>query len=102
MYVFYMIGNSTLIVPQQVLSHLSLMMEQRNRINEIYANHQEISLTFDPDNTGHQQQASTLLAEQSLDRHARENLENRWNVQWSNRWKIGKGSDHSYFNGIST
>jgi hypothetical protein len=74
--------------------HLSLTESQRREVTSIYANHQEMSHSFCPDSRSEQARATELLDRHDLTRSARAQLENRWNTQWSTKWRIGKDNDH--------
>jgi hypothetical protein len=66
---------------------------QKASINTIYEHLQVTRLFFKPNNRVDQDRAIALLRANGLDRVARNRLESRWNIQWSNGWKIEKGKD---------
>jgi hypothetical protein len=72
---------------------LAFTASQRDEITGIYHARKEMSLVFSAD-FHDQVDAQQFLEFHGLDRASRAQLENRWNVQWSNAWTVGKEGDH--------
>lgn len=71
------------------LEKLMLSDSQQNTIRVLYGSEQELSLKYFPENMDSQKDAQQLLASHQLDIGSRNQLENRWNIQWSTSWRSG-------------
>jgi hypothetical protein len=72
--------------PKVPLEKLMLSDEQRTSIECLYNSEQELSLKYYPDNLASQNEARQILAFNQLDTTSRQQLESRWNIQWSTSW----------------
>ena len=74
------------------INRLALEPSQLEAIQCIYSERCEVILTFS-DSAWDQKDAQDFLKSHLLDRSSQQNLESRWNVQWSNAWPVGKLGD---------
>ncbi|KAJ4499163.1 hypothetical protein C8R41DRAFT_755296, partial [Lentinula lateritia] len=72
---------------------LSLSLEHRAELNEIYSSSRVVSIEFPPNDPRAQEEAQARLVEIGLDKNTRELLESRWNIQWSKTWARTKTND---------
>ena len=74
------------------INRLALEPSQLEAIQRIYSERCEVILTFS-ESAWDQKDARDFLTSHLLDHSSRQNLESKWNVQWSNAWSVGKLGD---------
>ena len=70
------------------INRLALDSSQLEAIQCIYSEECEVTLIFS-DSTRDQQDAQDFLRFHLLNYTSRQNLESKWNIQWSNAWPVG-------------
>ncbi|KAF8814447.1 hypothetical protein BYT27DRAFT_7250030 [Phlegmacium glaucopus] len=82
------------LAPAKVqLGYLSHTQEQKAATASLYERKEISSYNFDPTNLQSQANAQQVLLQLGLGRTARDWLDSRWSVQWSNSWSIGDDGD---------
>ena len=72
------------------LDHLAINDSQRSALAAIYNEGNQYIRKFDPDKEDDQLIAASILATNRMDTDARECLENKWSIRWSQRSGSGK------------
>ncbi|EPQ56931.1 hypothetical protein GLOTRDRAFT_127317 [Gloeophyllum trabeum ATCC 11539] len=81
-------GSTRTLYAKPELEKLSLDSAQQAAIAAIYQQGDIFSEQYDPDNPDIQREVTKFLQARSLNQHSREQLENRWNVQWGTKWRV--------------
>ncbi|KAF8803485.1 hypothetical protein BYT27DRAFT_7303366 [Phlegmacium glaucopus] len=83
-----------LLAPAKVqLEYLSHTQEQKAATASLYEGKEISSYNFDPTKLQSQANVQQVLLQLGLSRTARDWLDSRWSVQWSNSWSIGDDGD---------
>ncbi|KZT18813.1 hypothetical protein NEOLEDRAFT_1173364 [Neolentinus lepideus HHB14362 ss-1] len=70
------------------LDKLAFDAAQQSAAGAIYEHGDSISQQYIPDSLTEQAHVRQFLMAHGLDRQSRQQLESRWNVQWSTRWQV--------------